>query len=105
MGRSAVGVRARAAAQRLNELRVEAKAVRAESRQRKRSAFGAAAEDELAAIVAELFDLDARFDAWDGIHPPPEALASRIFAIEGRLASLERRLRRLRPAPPRIEAD
>jgi hypothetical protein len=87
MGQPAVSARARAAARLVDELRLEAKAVRAEATPR---------TDELGAIVAELFDLDALFVDWDGINPPPAELAARISVIERRLETVENRVSRLR---------
>jgi CheY-like chemotaxis protein len=48
------------------------------------------AERALAEIAADLFELDALFDAWDGSDPPPAQLSARIFLVESRLAELER---------------
>jgi CheY-like chemotaxis protein len=48
------------------------------------------AERALAEIAADLFELDALFDAWDGSDPPPEKLSARLFLVESRLAELER---------------
>jgi len=78
-------------------LREGARALQGESAQRRRRGRLALVETDARTLTRELAAVESVLEAWDGRHPPPDALTARVQEVELRLRALEEELRQLRP--------